>query len=71
MVATHPTRRSRCWPTPTDAEREVLGAFSYSRNETLLHTDASIMPRAAQAPASWNYRMPGCAVDTDAVQVTY
>lgn len=71
VVATHPDQALALLADPTDAEREVLGAFSYSRNETLLHTDASIMPRAAQARASWNYRMPGCAVDTDAVQVTY
>ncbi len=71
VVATHPDQALALLGDPTDDERAVLGAFSYSRNETLLHTDASIMPTATAARASWNYRMPGCATDTSAVQVTY
>ncbi|MEI4273555.1 FAD-dependent oxidoreductase [Klenkia sp. LSe6-5] len=71
VVATHPDQALALLADPTDDERAVLGAFTYSRNETLLHTDASIMPTAAQARASWNYRMPGCSTDTSAVQVTY
>lgn len=71
VVATHPDQALALLGDPTDDERAVLGAFSYSRNETLLHTDASIMPVAEQARASWNYRMPGCATDTSSVQVTY
>ncbi|SCX58176.1 Predicted NAD/FAD-binding protein [Klenkia marina] len=71
VVATHPDQALALLGDPTDDERDVLGAFSYSRNETLLHTDASIMPVADQARASWNYRMPGCATDTSSVQVTY
>ena len=30
---------------PRRAEREVLGAIPYQRNEAVLHTDASLMPR--------------------------
>jgi predicted NAD/FAD-binding protein len=40
---------------PTPAEKEVLGAFRYSRNETVLHRDGSLMPRARLARSSWNY----------------
>ncbi len=39
---------------PTDAEREVLGAFGYSVNQVVLHTDASYLPAARDARASWN-----------------
>ena len=39
-------------------EREILGAFPYQRNETVLHTDTSVLPRARRAWASWNYRIP-------------
>ena len=42
---------------PTDAEREVLANFKTSRNVTTLHTDASLLPRRAQARASWNYNL--------------
>ncbi|OLR93974.1 NAD(P)/FAD-dependent oxidoreductase [Actinokineospora bangkokensis] len=71
VVATHPDQALRLLSDPTAAEREVLGAFEYSRNETLLHTDASIMPRALDARASWNYLKPACSVDSGAVQVSY
>lgn len=43
----------------TSAEREVLGAFPYSRNVAVLHTDTSVLPRARRAWASWNYRIDG------------
>ena len=42
---------------PTPAEREVLGAIPYQRNEAVLHTDARLMPRRRQAWASWNYHL--------------
>jgi predicted NAD/FAD-binding protein len=42
---------------PTDAEREVLGAIAYQENETVLHTDDSLMPRRRAAWASWNYHL--------------
>jgi predicted NAD/FAD-binding protein len=40
---------------PTAAEREVLGAIPYQRNEAVLHTDARLMPRRRLAWACWNY----------------
>jgi predicted NAD/FAD-binding protein len=40
---------------PMPAEKEVLGAFRYSQNETVLHRDGSLMPRARLARSSWNY----------------
>jgi uncharacterized protein len=42
---------------PTQAEREVLGNFSTSRNETCLHTDTRLLPRRSAARASWNYNL--------------
>ena len=43
---------------PSQAERDVLGAVGFQRNDVVLHTDASIMPRARSAWAAWNYRLP-------------
>jgi predicted NAD/FAD-binding protein len=73
-VATHPDQALRLLGDPTEDERAVLGAFSYSRNETLLHTDSRVLPAARRARASWNYRMDACSGTdsrTDDVQVSY
>ncbi|MBB5373431.1 NAD(P)/FAD-dependent oxidoreductase [Acidocella aromatica] len=40
---------------PSPAEREVIGAFRTTRNETVLHTDQTAMPRRRAAWAAWNY----------------
>ena len=71
VVATHPDQALRLLADPTDDERAVLGAFGYSRNETLLHTDDSVLPAARRARASWNYRMDACAGGAEDVQVSY
>jgi hypothetical protein len=68
VVATHAPTALALLVAPTVRERELLGAFSYSRNETWLHTDTSVLPRAAGARASWNLlRVPG----EDRVLVSY
>ncbi len=71
VVATHPDQALALLADPTPAEREVLGAFRYSPNETLLHTDASVLPAAQRAKASWNYRMTSCLDDAQSVLVSY
>ncbi|MFC8719053.1 NAD(P)/FAD-dependent oxidoreductase [Kitasatospora sp. NPDC057198] len=71
VVAVHADQALRLLADPTRAEQEVLGAFTYSRNPTVLHRDASLLPRAAWARASWNYRMPGCDAPSDRVRVSY
>jgi len=55
--------------SPTDAERELLGAFRTSRNETVLHTDTALLPRRRGAWASWNYNLP--AAEGESATVTY
>ena len=65
-----PTKPSPCSPADA-AEHDVLGAFGYSVNETILHTDGSGLPRHARARASWNYHLAGCSGDAAAVQVSY
>ncbi|MEU9385527.1 FAD-dependent oxidoreductase [Streptomyces sp. NPDC048279] len=71
VIAVHPDQALRLLADPTAREREVLGAFRYSRNATLLHTDTRLLPRAAGARASWNYLMPSCAAGADRVRVSY
>jgi predicted NAD/FAD-binding protein len=71
VVAAHPDQALRMLAAPTDAERSVLGAFAYSSNQTVLHTDASLLPRAAGARASWNYLLDACSTSQPLVHVTY
>ena len=37
-----------------DREREILGAIAYQSNDTVLHTDANLLPRRRVAWAAWN-----------------
>ncbi|MGW5271819.1 NAD(P)/FAD-dependent oxidoreductase [Streptomyces sp. NPDC004044] len=71
VVATHPDQALRLLADPTHDERRTLGAFRYSRNPTLLHTDVSLLPRSRGARASWNYLMPSCEANADRVTVSY
>ncbi|MDX2544221.1 NAD(P)/FAD-dependent oxidoreductase [Streptomyces sp. WI04-05B] len=71
VIAVHPDQALRLLADATEREREVLGAFRYSRNTTLLHTDTRILPRAPRARASWNYLMPSCEAGADRVRVSY
>lgn len=71
VVAVHPDQALTLLADATPAEKEVLGAFRYSRNTTLLHTDTALLPRAPGARASWNYLMPSCSTGADQVRVSY
>jgi predicted NAD/FAD-binding protein len=57
VVATHADQALRLLEDPTDAERSILGAFGYTTNEVILHTDSSQLPTTRSARASWNYRV--------------
>ena len=69
VVATHPAQALALLDAPTDAERDVLGAFTYARSEAVLHTDTSLLP--TRAHASWNCRLPSCATSAAGVAVSY
>ncbi len=71
VLATHADDALRLLERPTHKQQEILGSFTYSRNETYLHSDASVLPRAPRAQSSWNYLMPGCSSTTDGVLVSY
>jgi predicted NAD/FAD-binding protein len=57
VIATHSDQALRMLADPSDAEREILGAIPYQRNEAVLHTDTSLMPRRRRAWASWNFHL--------------
>ena len=57
VIAAHADQALRILAEPTKDEAELLGKWSYSLNETWLHTDTKLMPRRRAAWASWNYLM--------------
>ena len=57
VIATHSDQALALLADPSEAEREVLGAIPYQRNEAVLHTDASLMPRRRAAWSSWNFHL--------------
>ena len=71
VIATHADQALALLADPSEVEVAALKAFGYSRNLTLLHTDRSVLPRAAAARASWNYRMTSCEAPGQPAVVTY
>ena len=55
VVACHADQGLAMLAQPTSAERDILGAFTYTPNTAVLHTDASFMPKRRKAWSSWNY----------------
>jgi uncharacterized protein len=70
VIATHADQALSLLAEPTRLERELLGAFSYSRNRVLLHSDPLLLPRSRGARASWNYYQDSCS-GTGPVRVSY
>jgi predicted NAD/FAD-binding protein len=56
-IATHSDQALAMLADPSEAEREILGAIPYQRNETVLHTDTSLLPRRRTAWSSWNFHL--------------
>jgi predicted NAD/FAD-binding protein len=71
VIATHPHHALALLAAPTEAERAVLGAITYTTNPTVLHTDERLLPRSVRAQASWNYVMDRCSSDASSVLVSY
>jgi predicted NAD/FAD-binding protein len=71
VIATHADQALGLLTDPSDQEVMTLKAFGYSSNETVLHSDASLLPQARAAGASWNYRMSSCTSPDEPAVVTY
>jgi uncharacterized protein len=59
VIATHADQALRMLGDADDEERRVLGAFRYTQNEAVLHSDARLMPKRRAAWSSWNYLAAG------------
>jgi predicted NAD/FAD-binding protein len=69
FFACHSDQALRLLVDARPVEREVLGAIPYQRNDVVLHTDASVLPRRRLAWAAWNYHLLDRA--SERVAVTY
>ncbi|MBX3027204.1 FAD-dependent oxidoreductase [bacterium] len=69
IIATHSDQALRLLADPSPAERAILGAMPYQRNEAVLHHDARLLPRRRRAWAAWNYHL--LAATPEAATVTY
>ena len=71
VVATHAPQALALLADPSDDERRLLSVFATTPNETVLHTDASVLPRSRAAHASWNVRMQTCGGEQAKPTMTY
>ncbi|WP_084363501.1 FAD-dependent oxidoreductase [Rhizobium sp. RU36D] len=71
IIATHADQALAILGDADTDERNLLGAFDYTPNTAVLHSDTALMPRRRSTWASWNYI--GNAGKTDQAQlcVTY
>ncbi len=69
VIATHSDQALAMLGDARPAERAILAAIPYQRNEALLHTDARLLPRRRMAWAGWNYHVFDAA--PAAATVTY
>lgn len=58
VIAAHSDQALAMLADPSDAERRILGRIPYQENETILHSDPSVLPPQRWAWASWNYYTP-------------
>lgn len=69
VIATHSDQALALLADPSPGEQEILGNIAYQENETVLHTDATVLPQRRAAWAAWNYHIP--TDDRGRVAVTY
>ena len=54
VLASHADESLDMLEKPSTMEKNILGKFKYVKNEAILHTDESLMPRKRRAWSSWN-----------------
>ena len=57
VFATHSDQALAMLTDPTEKEKDILRSIPYQKNEVLLHTDSSVLPKRKLAWASWNYQL--------------
>jgi predicted NAD/FAD-binding protein len=57
IIATHSDQALAMLRDPSGQEAELLRAIPYQRNEAVLHTDSTLLPRRRAARAAWNFHL--------------
>jgi predicted NAD/FAD-binding protein len=71
IVASHADQALSLLDNASPEERTLLGAFRYRLNQSVLHSDPSLMPKRMRAWASWNYLGTSDASENSDLCVTY
>jgi len=58
VLACHSDQALALLEDADDGEASILGAIAYQANDTVLHTDASVLPKQRKAWAAWNAWLP-------------
>jgi predicted NAD/FAD-binding protein len=71
VVATHADEGLKLLVDPSPEEQRALGAWHYSTNRTVLHTDPSVLGPRKRLWAAWNYKRRMGARQDSPVAITY
>lgn len=71
VIAAHADEAYRLLADPSPDETRLLSPWQYSKNQTVLHTDISLLPPNRRAWASWNYLREEAVESGSPVTVTY
>lgn len=71
VLACHADEAHQILADKSADEARLLGAWKYSKNTAVLHTDASLMPRIKSCWASWNYLETANKEHQSTVALTY
>ena len=71
VIATHADEALKLLGDADEQERRLLGAFAYTDNEAVLHSDTELMPKRQGVWASWNYIGETCGDGDRPLCVTY
>ncbi len=71
VIATHADQALRLLADADEQERALLGAFAYTDNEAVLHSDRALMPARERVWSGWNYIGESCAEGDRPLCVSY
>lgn len=71
VIATHADQALSLLADADESEQSLLGAFQYTRNAAVLHSDERLMPDRRAVWSSWNYLSEPGAKGTEQLCVTY